>query len=140
MASPTLRRQAAMKRAAARKLNGLAAGSPAAGKPINGNTLKRVARALTIVHDDAQPPAQRLKLYAWILALSKRFERTELTGKHGAPSYTVPARITISVPADRCAATAHAVRTLCSAHGYTELLAGRVWVGAPGDTLLEACP
>lgn len=138
--SATKRRQEALKRAAARNLNSLTAQPSAARtKAINGNTLKRVARALSIVSDDAQPAASRLRLYAWLVELEERFARRDLNGVHGEV-HSVPARLVITVPAGQLEATQHAVRTLCSAHGYTGRLAGRVWLRAPGAPAPVDCP
>ena len=137
MASPTKARQDAMKRAAARNLNSLAsAPSAASQKAINGNTLRRVEKALSIVHDDAQPAALRLKLYAWLRELEERFARNVLNGRgDGGKSvaYPVPVKITLAVEPARREKAIHAVQVLCSAHGYGKLLAGRVWVSTDGQ-------
>lgn len=125
---PTKTRQAAAKRAAARKLNGLTqAPAPSAQKHINGNTLIRVRKALEVVQDANQPTALRLRNFAWLRELCERFERTTLTGAQGQ-SHTVPEELYIPTIPEKQVAVVHAVQTLCSAHGYERLLRRRVWV------------
>lgn len=124
---PTKTRQAVAKRAAARKLNGLTQSpAPSAQKHINGNTLIRVRKALEIVQDANQPTALRLRNYAWLRELCERFERTTLTGAQGQ-SHTIPEELYIPTIPEKQEAVVHAVKTLCSAHGYERLLRGRVW-------------
>lgn len=124
------RKQDKTKRAAARRLNGLTkAPKPSAQKHINGNTLIRVRKALEIVQDTNQPTALRLRNYAWLRELCERFERTTLTGAQGQ-SHTIPDTMHISTSFEKQEAVVHAVKTLCSAHGYERLLRGRIWVMA----------
>ena len=88
------------------------------------------------MHDDAQPAALRLKLYAWLRELEERFARNELNGRGdgGKPvAYPVPLKITLAVETERREKAIHAVQVLCSAHGYGKLLAGRVWVSTDGQ-------
>lgn len=121
------RKQDKLKRSAARRLNGLTqTPAPSAQKHINGNTLIRVRKALEVVQDTNQPTALRLRSFAWLHELCERFERTTLTGAQGQ-SHTIPGEMYIMTIPEKQEAVVHAVKTLCSAHGYERLLRGRVW-------------